>query len=459
MKLCCNVAILAVYNNNACLSHCRLTLHLCPHYQVVLFKCNINTIYKYYYKLSTPNKYTQTLRVNSYTRNGWDTQVTDPDKPKYDDQGVDRLRYLGPTNGWETITTAYSTNCHLEFTNAQIISSFVTRTAEDGSDFKSLNSSAMNLFRCGHVQSIEVCQQVESSNTYLGADCLPEMKKDRVYKVEIKLEGTDVMWGRCGCPAGKGPTASCKNIAALCYALEEFARVRKLPEFLTCTDRLQSWNQPRPRKLKPLPIEMLSHRKNHLGDEKRKVKRTLITASTFDPQPTVACDSNPERVTVCITPADVRKIQLDHTYYVDPMSAPSSTMSCCTCTADNTAIEYEPRILSNHSIQEYKQSVHLDKFVREDTEVKTREQSSSAARAHKITGSVCGRILIQRKKTIPLLRHCLYKKSLLNPLPAAIAWGREKEKTACGKYEEYMHERGHHSLKTYPCGWVLHSLQ
>ena len=108
-----------------------------------------------------------------------------------------------------------------------------------------------------------------------------------MYKVEIKL---DVMGGRSGCPAGKGPTASCKHIAVLCYALEEFARVRKLPELLTCTDRLQSWNQPRSRKLKPVPIEMLSHRKKHLSDENRKVKRTLRTASTFDPRPTVACD-------------------------------------------------------------------------------------------------------------------------------------------------------------------------
>ena len=46
------------------------------------------------------------------------------------------------------------------FTNAQIISYFVTRTADDGlpvADFKSLNNSAGNLYHCGHVQKIEVC--------------------------------------------------------------------------------------------------------------------------------------------------------------------------------------------------------------------------------------------------------------------------------------------------------------
>ena len=192
----------------------------------------------------------------------------------------------------------------------------------------------MNLFRCGHVQRIEVCHERESRNTFFHADCLPEMKKDRVYKVERKLEGSDVMGGRCGCPAGK-------HIAALCYALEEFARVRKLPEFLTCTDKLQSWNQPRPRKLKPVPVETLSHRKNHLSDENRKVKRTLRTASTFDPRPPSVCDSNPERSEqlrcallqlnkpcgfLHILVPDVSKIQHDHTYYADPMSAPTHVL-------------------------------------------------------------------------------------------------------------------------------------
>ena len=84
----------------------------------------------------------------------------------------------------------HTDNC-FEFTNAQIISYFVSRTADDGlpaSDFKSVNSSALSLFRCDHVQKIRVCHQISSSSTFICADCLPEMKKDRVYKVEIELE-------------------------------------------------------------------------------------------------------------------------------------------------------------------------------------------------------------------------------------------------------------------------------
>jgi len=56
----------------------------------------------------------------------------------------------------------------------------------------------------------------------------------------------------CDCPAGKGPSASCHHVGALCYALVEFCASEKLPEFLTCTDRLQQWNKPRPKKVDPI---------------------------------------------------------------------------------------------------------------------------------------------------------------------------------------------------------------
>ena len=32
-------------------------------------------------------------------------------------------------------------------------------------------------------------------------------------------------------------------------------RLRQLPDFSTCADQLQTWNQPRPQKLLPIPVE------------------------------------------------------------------------------------------------------------------------------------------------------------------------------------------------------------
>ena len=66
------------------------------------------------------------------------------------------------------------------FTNAKIVTYFVTRTVSDGlksSNFKAINQSAMNLFLCGHVQEIQASQNKEA--LFLKAKYLPEMKKDR----------------------------------------------------------------------------------------------------------------------------------------------------------------------------------------------------------------------------------------------------------------------------------------
>ena len=43
---------------------------------------------------------------------------------------------------------------------------------------------------------------------------------------------------------------------------------------------------------------------------------------------------------------------------------------------------------------------------------------------------------------------------MFDPLPAAIAWGRQKESVTCRKYQEYMVEHGHKGLTTHPCGWL-----
>ena len=46
---------------------------------------------------------------------------------------------------------------------------------------------------------------------FVRADCRPEMKKDRVYKIILKLDrrSYEVDGAECGCPAGRGPRASC----------------------------------------------------------------------------------------------------------------------------------------------------------------------------------------------------------------------------------------------------------
>ena len=101
---------------------------------------------------------------------------------------------------------------------ANIIIYFVARPAADGFeawDFKSINSSIINLFQCGHIQQIQVA--FSQQHLFLSANCLPE---DRVYKVIISLITTtsDILSAVCSCSGGYAAVSSCKHIAALRHA-------------------------------------------------------------------------------------------------------------------------------------------------------------------------------------------------------------------------------------------------
>ena len=57
------------------------------------------------------------------------------------------------------------------------------------------------------------------------------MKKNLKYNVKLSLCNNgeydyEITFVSCTCPAGKGSRSSCKHIAALCYALEEFVRLK-----------------------------------------------------------------------------------------------------------------------------------------------------------------------------------------------------------------------------------------
>ena len=86
-------------------------------------------------------------------------------------------------------------------------------------------------------------------------------------------------------------------------------------------------------------------------------------------------------------------------------------------------------------------SLILSHAEREKTEQRTLEQSNNhewfKARSKRITGSKCGRILCQKKKSVCPLSGCLYPKPLV-PLPKSIAWGRHYESIAIEKYTFHM---------------------
>ena len=171
---------------------------------------------------------------------------------------------------------------HPTFTLANITDYFISRIIDGKSanDFKNMNTKAYPLFKDGHVQNIVA--YTTDDKTYYQADCLPEMKKNTIYKIQLILSShkSDVLQAQCGCPAGRGPSGSCKHIAALCYALEEFSRIHQVRDNLPCTSQLQTWNKPRKRTLEVAEVNDIKFVKLEHGKEKR-----FSSLCPYDPPP------------------------------------------------------------------------------------------------------------------------------------------------------------------------------
>ena len=423
-------------------------------------------------------------RVNAYIEYGWSNELVDPDKPDLPDTQSDgeceSLTF--PTNGWVDIRSAYkSPNEVPEFNYSQIITYFVTRTVSDGlpvSDFKSSNVSADNLFKCGHVQNIQV--NSTSELLLVKGDCLPEMRKDCVYKLIIHL-GSDlnIISAQCGCPAGKGPTASCKHIGALCYALANFCTCGKLPDFITCTEKLQEWNRPRGKKVQPIPVEDFIDRKHEILGNYRQApaQREYNPRPPRYHTPDVArvellrrelLAINHDVVLLHLLCPPLGLIEHDHCYYSKsmPTEGIASQQSVNHVESDDL-IQADEEI---HEMQgsdellleclQVKLAMQLSQEEQIQIEIITREQSQSQewhrSRMHRITGSRCGKILNQKKKTVPLLQSVLYApKFIVNPKP--IQWGKDNEQVACQMYTSHMRRNGHPDLCVHKCGFIIHS--
>ena len=62
-----------------------------------------------------------------------------------------------------------------------------------------------------------------------------------------------------------------------------------MPDFLTCTDKLQAWNRPKPKKVNPIPLTDFSKRKMEIT--KKHEKKQSITE--YDAQPPSMQVDNP----------------------------------------------------------------------------------------------------------------------------------------------------------------------
>ena len=206
----------------------------------------------------------------------------------------------------------------------------------------------------------------------------------------------------------------------------------------------------------------------------RPLQQTRV-ASDFDPRPegmrmlgptaseTLRCSLlglNKPCAFLHVLVPDVVKIEHDHTYCSKRTTTTNAPSSSMLATSTDDHVNYRTRELSSDDIAIRKKSFNVSTALQDSIEERTRKQFQTEEwhrlRVQRITSSTCGLILTQKKKTVALLRQCLYSKPLLHPLPVPIAWGRKNEQIACRKYEEFMVKNGHSGLTTSPCGFIIH---
>ena len=419
---------------------------------------------------------TSLRRVNSYISNGWATKnLINPDEC-----GGSAAPNLMPSpestfNGkWTNIKNAYSWPEEVpSFNHGHMISYFIARTAVDGlasGDVKSINKSAKYLYDCGHIQGMEV--GYTSTSMHLRATCIPEMRKDRVYKVIMSFDCKtyDINTATCGCPAGKGPTASCKHVGALCYAFVEFCTSGKLPDFLTCTDKLQAWNKPKPKKVNPIPVTDFCKRKIEIT--KKHEKKPSIRE--YDPRPPSTQVDNPSllenlRVSLLQSSNASAFLQLlvapehialhDHTYCSKHSLLSQPTHGQSEAVQEEVPREIQAILDSVLTPVFTRECLNISMEERERIEEYTREQAQSQlwylVRARRITASLCGKIICQKEMTPALLKSVLYVKPF-EELPVPIKWGIDNEPKANQQYLSYAKAHGKKGLSTRKCGFIVH---
>ena len=403
-------------------------------------------------------------------------------KNKIDSKGVDiniqadctDLEF--PESGWEEFVKALMITDKFHFTFGEIVSYFVNRSVSDGlpaDDFKAINSSAENLFRCGHIQGIQVC--ATEDNLFLKAKCLPEMRKDRVYflKMVLNVNSCDIFYAECGFPAGVAPQGSCKHIGAFSYALADFCRVRCLPEYMTCTDKLREWNQPCGKRVEPIPVDQLGARRRELKPEQF---RSRGSKAVFDPRPLKFRTPCPQRLEelrcnllkleklpsfLNVILPSVDKIQHDHCYCIRSDEVSDIDLNGNEeCDNDTAASPNQLFVIPAVAVeQNMLEKLILTAEERDSLESCTRQQSECDkwhdARRLRITGSKCGRILLQKKRTVSLLQFCMYPK-VMQHLPKPIAWGINNEDKARQEYVKVMGKDGHYGIEATRAGFVVH---
>ena len=239
----------------------------------------------------------------------------------------------------------------------------------------------------------------------------------------------DILEAECGCPGGKGPTASCKHIGALCYAFLNFCEHGSLPDFLTCTEQLQKWNQPRKRHLDPIPVTAIREHQQAIVNPTKHPRNPRIPLK-FDPRPpnlrhtdTKAIEKlrvnlaniHPPCALLTVLVPLTTSIEHDHTYSRKPAEVDNtahnsnnnsnvSSAEECIESYDDVASQIIPDDVLTREIEQLQVTFAERSWIEENTRTQSENSLWYEVRFKRLTGSKSSQVLCQKSWTPSLLQ-------------------------------------------------------
>ena len=331
---------------------------------------------------------------------------------------------------------------------------FIHREASDGmpnNDSKNLNTRAFPLFKAGHIQYVYYKKLDEKM--LMKCSCLPEMKKTLSYSIRVAFTicNSNIIFAVCSCPAGNGPTCTCKHIGAFCYFLEEFCRLNTV-SYSSCTSSLQMWHQPRKRQSTPCTLNNIKFIKAEYGKEK------WVISTNYDPRPVAYRGTASTEITSLQHQLKSLGTPVALLHVLPQATATCSTDSAITKlpltprslkTRVQAAVMNEPQPLSLMSLykhgMDFLNMITLSKEDISNVEAATKGQSDSRRwyeeRHCRLTSSNFGELCkgcITTNKVKSVVYGGFEASKASN---SAILWGKLHESDAFSKYEaEYLPE-------------------
>ena len=349
------------------------------------------------------------------------------------------------------------------FTIEHIMQYLINRKEEDNlqaEDWKNFKSGGFKLFKEGHVRKLYNVRDDLFSETK--CECLPEMKKDRVYqiKITIELSSSDVVAAECTCSAGLGPHRICKHIAAALYALEDFYRMyqfAKEQDDEACTSRLQTWNQPRKRKLDSEKSCLIPFKCEDYGEVAKRHHIPFTDPRPRELQRTTDKDiqSLVDNLKQCTTFCGLLDLL---TKSEEPRAKLPPTPRSIQWKLHNEILHLElppsMDIMKAYG-EKFVQSIMPTDAERQSIEEVTRSQSSSKRwieeRYCRLTSSNFGRFLVRKANHVKLAYEILFAKTPHN-VPS-LQWGRKHEEDAFLQYRSSLDDN--HTIRK--AGFVIGS--